>query len=459
MQRRQFLTRVGQASAVASATAFASSTRGAGPDGANDRVRVGWIGCGGRGRFVARHLRNVHGVQFVAACDVYERNLAGAKEWIGEGCRTYHDFRQLLDQTDMDAVLVATPDHWHAIPAVLACQAGKDVYVEKPLGHNIAEGRAMVRAAREHKRVVQAGTQQRSAAHFAAMREIVQSGRLGPVHFVRIWNYRNMTPGGIGRKPDSDPPEGLDWDFYLGPAPLVPFNRNRFLGSYRYFYDYSGGIITDWGTHRFDSMLQVMGDELALTSVTACGGRFELDDGGDVPDVQQVTYEFPGFVLSYEASAINAHGMGGRTPGRAYYRADGKDDRPNGLAFYGTNGTIFADRLGFEIYPELKPGRSTLRRPADEITPDFFRTERQEGSSPDSTFLHVTNFIDCVRSRNRPAADVEIGHQASNVAHLGNIAYHVGRKLQWNAKTEHFTDDDGANRLLSREARQPWDLV
>jgi predicted dehydrogenase len=403
-------------------------------------------------------MRSVPGVEFVAVCDVYERNLARAKDWIGGDCRAYKDFRELLDQGDVDAVLVATPDHWHAIPTVLACQAGKDVYVEKPLGHNVREGQAMVRAAREHNRVVQTGTQQRSAAHFATVREIIQSGQLGKVHFVRIWNYRNLFPDGIGREADSDPPEGLDWEFYLGPAPQVPFNANRFLGSYRYYYDYCGGIITDWGTHRFDSVHQVMGQEVP-TSVSASGGRFELDDGGDVPDIQQVTYEYPGFVVSYEASALNAHGCGGRTPGRRYYRADGKEDRPNGMALYGTDGTLFMDRLGFEIYPELKRGASTLRRREDEITADLFRTVRQDGSSPDSTPLHTANFIECVRTRNRPAADVEIGHHASNVAHLGNIAYHAGRKLRWDGEAEEFEGDAEANRLLGREARKPWDLI
>jgi predicted dehydrogenase len=458
MQRRQFLKRVAQTSAGASAAVLTSNRAHAGPLGANDRVRIGWIGCGGRGRFVAGHMRNVPGTEFVAVCDVYERNLAAAKEWGGEGCRAHRDFRELLDQDDVDAVLIATPDHWHAIPTVLACQAGKDVYVEKPLGHNVREGRAMVQAAREHNRIVQTGTQQRSAPHFETIHQIIQSGQLGKVHFVRIWNYRNLYPRGIGRKVDSDPPEGLDWDFYLGPAPLVPFNRNRFLGSYRYFYDYSGGIITDWGTHRFDSMHQVMGQEVP-TAVAASGGRFELDDGGDVPDIHQVTYEYPGFVVSYEASALNAHGSGGRTPGRAYYRANGQDDRPNGLAFYGTNGALFADRIGFEIYPELQPGRSTLRLAPEEITPDFFRMERREGAAPDSTFLHVSNFIDCVRSRARPAAEVEIGHHASNVAHLGNIALHTGRKLRWDGETEAFAGDAEANRLLGREARRPWDLI
>jgi predicted dehydrogenase len=423
-----------------------------------DRVRVGLIGCGGRGRIVADKMRQVEGVDFVACSDVYEGNLQAAKQWAGSRCAAFADFRELLDQTDIDAVLVATPDHWHAIPTVMACQAGKDVYVEKPLGHNIREGQAMVRATRQHDRVVQTGTQQRSAPHFARMHEIVHSGELGKVHYVRIWNYRNTYPNGMGRQPDSTPPEGLDWEFYLGHAPRVPFNRNRFRGNFRWFWDYAGGIITDWGTHRFDSMHQVMGIDRP-GSVVAAGGRFELDDGGDVPDTMQVTYEYPGFIVSYEASALCAHGMGGRTAGRAYYRANNTDDRPNGLAFYGTNGAMFADRLGFEIYPELKPGRTAHRRRPEEITPDLFRMERHMGASADSTLAHCANFIDCVRTRQRPAADVEIGHRSTAVVHLGNIAYRTGRKLQWDADKEEIVGDADASKLLARAARKPWDLI
>ena len=179
-------------------------------------------------------------------------------------------------------------------------------------------------------------------------------------------------------------PEGLDWDFYLGPAPLVPFNRGRFLGSFRNYFDYSGGIVTDYGTHRFDSMRQVTG-ALAPKTVSASGSLFDLHDGRDIPDVLQITYEFPDFVLSYESCAVNAHGMGGRTTGRRYYRANNTDDRPNGLAFYGTNGTLFADRLGFEIYPELKRNMNLARLAAERITPDLFRMEKADGFSPDST--------------------------------------------------------------------------
>jgi len=418
--------------------------------GANERVNVALIGCGGRGMAVARLMRQVPGVEFVAACDVYTPNAAAAKAWAGGECREYADFRRVLERKDVDAVLIGTPDHWHAIPTVLACQAGKDVYVEKPLGHNIREGRAMVQAARRYDRVVQTGTQHRSAPHYKEVEKIIRGGELGRVHFVRMWNYMNQFPNGFGRLPDGEPPAGLDWDFYLGPAPKVPFNKNRFLGTFRWFWDYAGGLMTDWGTHRLDSMQQVMGVEAPVT-VSASGGRFELEDGRETPDVLQVTFEYPGFVLSYESCNLNAFGTGARTPGKAYYRARGKDDRPHGEAFYGTGGTLFSDRIGYEIFPELEPGMGGGA--------PRFRTERKDVAARDTTDLHVADFIASVRSRKRPSADVEIGHRSTTAAHLGNIAYRTGRKLRWDPKKEEFIGDAEANRLLGREARKPWDLI
>jgi predicted dehydrogenase len=428
MQRREFLGAAGLAAAQRVI-------------GANDRVTVGLIGCGGRGRYVSGLMREAPGVDFAATADVYLPNAERTKEWAGTAARSYQDFRRLLEQKDIDAVLVATPDHWHAAIAVLACQAGKDVYVEKPLAHNIREGRAIVNAARRYNRIVQAGTQHRSSPHFREVQEIVQSGALGKVNWVRVWNYANLFPQGIGREPDSEPPAGLDWDFYLGPAPLVPYNRKRFLVTYRWFWDYSGGYITDFGTHRLDTVQQVMG-VTAPKTIAASGGRFSLQDAGEIPDVLQVTYEYPGFILSYESCLLNGHGVGGRTPGMKYYNAKGAEDRPNGMAFYGTNGALYADRIGYEIYPELK---STL--------------DRKQMNTTDATKLHAANFIDCVRSRKPPNAEVEIGHRSTTVAHLGNIAFKTGKKLHWNADTEEFINDGEASKLLSREPRKPWDLI
>jgi len=430
MQRRQFLSG-GALTALAAQRAM----------GANDRVRIGLIGCGGRGLYVAGLMREAPGVEYVAAADVYLPNAERARQWAGPNARAFQDFRRLIDQKDVDAVHIATPDHWHAIPTVLACQAGKDVYVEKPLAHSVREGRAMVNAARRYNRIVEAGTQHRSSPHFREVEQIVQSGALGKVNWVRVWNYANMFPNGIGREADAAPPAGLDWDFYLGPAPLVPFNRKRFLVTYRWFWDYSGGYITDFGTHRLDTVQQVMG-VTAPKTVSASGGRFSLRDAGEIPDVLQVTYEYPGFVMSYETCLLNGHGVGGRTPNMKYYNAKGAEDRPNGMAFYGTHGALYADRIGYEIYPEPK---SPL--------------ERKQMNTTDATRLHAANFIDCVRSRNKPNADVETGHRSTTVAHIGNIAFKTGKKLHWNSETEEFVDDGEASKLLARAARKPWDLI
>jgi len=452
MNRRQFLRRSTHCAVLLSGGALAVRRA----LGANDRVNLGLIGCGGRGMTVARSLRAVPNVEFAAVCDVYEPRLEAAHAWAGPSCRRFRDFRALLELKEVDAVLIATPDHWHAIPTVLACQAGKDVYVEKPLAHNIKEGRAMVDAARRHNRIVQVGTQQRSAPHYAEAARLVRGGELGPVHFVRIWNYSNLFPDGIGRAPDSEPPPGVDWDVYLGPAPKVPFNRNRFVGTYRWFWDYAGGMITDFGVHRFDSMHQVLGVS-APSSVSAAGKRYELDDGAETPDVLQATYEYPGFILSYEACNLNAHGAGGRTPGRAYYQARGAEDRPHGEAFYGANGTLICDRLGFETYPEPEPRRGAAS--ASALSAVRAPIIRREQTGADATALHAQNFIDCVRSRRQPAADLETGHASTIVAHLGNIAFRTGRKLRWDAAKEEIIGDAEASRWLGREARKPWDLI
>ena len=427
MQRRIFL---------AAAAASAQKVKGA-----NDRVRVGLIGCGGRGRYVAGFMREAPNVEFVACADVFLPNADRAREWAGSGATAYQDFRKLLERKDVDAVLVATPDHWHAGATVLACAAGKDVYVEKPLAHNIREGRAMVTAARRYDRIVQAGMQHRSAPHYKEVEQIVRSGRLGKVRFVRVWNYVNMAPHGIGRHANEAPPAGLDWDFYLGPAPQVPFNRSRFLSTFRWFRDYAGGYITDYGTHRFDTVHQVMGATAPLT-VSATGRRFDLDDDGNIPDILQVTYEYPEFILSYEAVLLSGTGIPARTPGMKYYNARGEFDRPHGEAYYGTDGTLYADRIGYEIYPDSKPvGKAP---------------ERMHMNSTDATRLHAARFIEFVRSRQRPEADVEVGHRSTTVPLLGNVSLDTGRKIRWDAVAETVVGDEEACSRLGRVGRKEW---
>ena len=439
MKRREFIKTVASSVALATTSAYSAERI----VGANNRVRAGLIGCGGRGMLVARLMREVPNVEFAAVCDVYSPNSAKAREWAGPGCKAHKDFRQLLEEKDTDAVLIATPDHWHAIPTVLACQAGKDVYVEKPLGLTIREGRAMIEAARRHNRVVQTGMQHRSAPHYKEVEELIQSGAIGEVHFVHVCNYSTVYTAEGAPPANSDPPEGLDWDMYLGPAPKVPYNRLRFQ-RYRRFFDYSGGFITDFGAHRLDSVHQVMHDDKPLSAM-GVGGLYGPKSIVDTPNVLHVTYEYRNWVLSYEGIQLNGFGTGPRIPGgRRPYNASGDLDRPHGEAFYGTKGTLFSDRVGYEIFPSA----------------------RGEGVEPksvvgrDCTDLHVKDFIDCVRSQEKPLADVEIGHKSTIVAHLGNISYKIGgRKIRWDADREQILNDSEAAALLNRQGRAPWNLI
>lgn len=441
MNRRTFLKR--GAGAVAAASVFCRSTALVAQNviGANDRINIGLIGCGTRGAIVANLMARVPGVAYTALCDVSEETVAKAKQsrYAAPGAEGYGDFRRILDRKDIHAVHVATPDHWHAIPTVLACAAGKDVYVEKPLGLTIDDGRRMVEAARKHNRIVQTGMQHRSAPHYKEVEQIVQSGGIGEVRFVRVWNY-----GGAAAQtasPDAEPPKGVDWDMYLGPAPKVPYNRQRFQGTFRRFYDYAGGYITDFGAHRLDSVHQVMHDDRPL-SAHATGGLYVRYGVEDTPDVLQVTYEYKGWTLSYEGLQMNSFGTGPRMPaGRVPYNARGAFDRPHGEAFYGSRGTIFSDRVGYELFP------------ADGGPPKSVQ-------GADRTDLHVANFIDCVRSRKQPLADVEIGHKSAVVCHLGNISYRAGaQKIHWNAENETIPDNPQAAALLKRDRRKPWDLI
>ncbi|MCW5964283.1 MAG: Gfo/Idh/MocA family oxidoreductase [Bryobacterales bacterium] len=435
MKRRQFV-----------ATALAASQ----VLGANERVRLALIGCGGRGRYVAGFAKEHPNAAFVATADVYLPNAEAAAGQLG-ATTPLQDFRRLLDRKDVDAVFLATPDHWHAQIAVLAAEAGKDVYVEKPLSYSVAEGRQILQAAERTKRLISAGMQHRSAPHFAQAADLVQSGYLGAIKYVRIWNYVNWHPSVIASVPDSAAPDGLDWDMYLGPAPKVAFNRQRFLSNFRHFQDYAGGTITDFGTHRFDTMHQIMGlsgTAAAPRKIAAAGGRLVLEGAGDNPDLMQATFEYNDFVLTYEGVNFNGHGGGFRTPQWRYYNAIGERDMPNGMAFFGTKATLIAERVGFEIHAE--PGSRLDPKP---------RTEAKAQAAKDATREHAQHFVDAVRGVTPANATAMHAHMATNIGHLGNIALRVGQKLEWDAEQERFTNSPEANTLLRREPRMPWKLV
>jgi len=420
--------------------------------GANRRIRLGLIGCGGRGLYDTGFMKELPDVEVAAVCDVWLSLAEKARASAGGAAAANQDFREVLARKDIDAVVVATPDHWHAAVTILACEAGKHVYVEKPLAHNVGEGRVMVEAARRTGRIVQVGTQHRSAPHLAEAAEIIRGGELGNVHFVRVWNFANMSPDGIGHAPDGSAPADLDWNMYLGAAPEHPYNRLRHGPTFRWFREYSGGLITDYGTHRFDTVHQIM-NATAPLAVSASGGRYVLHDDGDQSDLIQATYEYPGFVMSYEGCLFSAHGLGGRTPGLKYYNARGEFDRPNGMAFYGTNGALFVDRLMWEIYPDLKPA-PWLARPG-ELSHET-RIARRTRQGADATRLHTQAFIEVLRDGRKCPYDVATGHASTTVAHLGNIALSTGRKLRWDAARERFVDDPAADKLLGRAWRGEW---
>jgi predicted dehydrogenase len=468
MERRDFLKAAGSGVAALTASSFQQIY------GANDRLRVGLIGCGARGTFDARlmrgtqediramapecfhdgnldpRLRAPRNVEIAALCDAYHSRMDAAKKWAPQA-RAYPDFRRLLEDKEIDAVIVATPDPWHAAMLILSCDAGKDVYLEKPVIYRIGEANSMLAAVRRNRRIVQIGTQHRAADHIAEAAKIIQSGKIGEVRFVRVWNYMNASFGNPP-VPDSDPPADLDWDAWLGPAPNVPFNRNRL--NYRAFMDYTNGIISDFGNHRFDSVHQIMGEEIPLT-VTSSAVRFNKTVAGDIYDMQTATYEYPGFILNYEACNYNGHGLGGRTEGMRYYSMRGPEDRPHGMAFYGTEASLFVDRIGMELYPEPKPpATGAMKRDAWEP-----RMEKIKVNEDEPTPLHTRYFVDGVRDRKEPFASIEVGIRATTIACMGNVAHWTGRKLKWDAEKRRFTGDEEANKHLFRPYRKPWDLV
>src|SRR5581483_313148 len=257
--------------------------------GANDRIGVGLIGAGGMGQSNMRDFMRSGQVDIVAIADPYDPNLDNAVSTTLGRAKGYRDFRKVLDHKYVDAVIIATPDHWHAIPMIAACEAGKDVYEEKPLSHTLFEGRKMVEAAAKHNRVVQVGTQQRSGEHFQKAVELVRSGKIGKVTYAETWIHGNQFPEGIDDLPDSDPPPWLDWDLWLGPAPARRYNRNRAIYNFRWFWDYSGGILTDWGTHLLDVVHWAMGVNAPKT-IYATGGKFLLQDNRETPDTLEVVY-------------------------------------------------------------------------------------------------------------------------------------------------------------------------
>ena len=424
--------------------------------GANERINVGLIGFGLIGRFHLAALKAQPDVQVTAVSDAHQGRLEQGAEMAGGQVAKYRDFRKLIADKNVDAVYVATPDHWHALMTMLACDAGKDVYVEKPLTLFVREGRWMFEVAKRTKRVIQVGTQNRSGPPFQKARELIRQGRLGQLVSASNNNSRNVMPG-FGNPPDGPPPPDLDYDMWLGPAPKRPYNPNRSIYHFRWFWDYSGGQATNLGQHSLDLVHWMLGVR-APKSVYSLGGRWFLKDNCEVPDTQDVIMEYPGFNVTcqYREATAGKSGLG-----------------MGGLTFYGTYGYLPISRRGFELDPDPKVNPNNIvagilgvkGHPVGGPQLEFeeagrFWTEAAKDDSGDAIkdyARHARNFLDCVKSRGQPLSDLESGHQVVTACHLSNLSLRLGRKLVWDAEKEEVVGDREANHMLTRPYRAPWD--
>jgi predicted dehydrogenase len=421
--------------------------------GANERVGVGFIGAGLIGKRHLLDFRDQPDVTPVGVAETHRGRRDEARPILGGSAKGHGDFRRLLDDRHVEAVVVSTPDHWHALMTMMACAAGKDVYVEKPLTLFVREGRWMIDVARRHRRVVQVGTQQRSGPHYQRARQLIREGHLGKISSVRMQAFRNIMPG-YGSPPDQDPPPGLDWDMLLGPAPARRYNPNRALYHFRWFWDYSGGQMTNLGQHALDIAHWYLGAS-GPRAVTSLGGRFSLRDNGETPDTQDAIIEYDGW------TAVWSHREASRGPGSIY-----------GLEFFGPKGSLAISRRGFVVTADRKVApEDTVPRFTDEPPvggPDpggragragYWTRALQDtsGDARDQLRRHARNFLDCVKSRGQPVSDLESGHRVATVCHLANIALRLRRTVRWDADKEMILGDREAAQMLARPYRAPWD--
>ena len=403
--------------------------------GANERIRLGFIGVANRGQQLMDAFLQHSDCEIVALCDVDKEILAKANSRLEGKADCYEDFRKLLDRTDIHAVVIATPDHWHAIQTIMACKSGKDVYVEKPLSITVVEGRKMVEAARKYNRIVQVGLHRRSSPLYMQLVQLVQEGKVGKITVSRAYRLSNMAPTGIGHAPPTEPPPHLNWDLWLGPRPLRPFQATIHPYKFRWWDLYSSQM-ANWGVHYLDAMRWVTGD-LGPSSVCAMGGRFAVDDDRTIPDTMEAVFEFPAGRLAifgqYEAS------------GNPIFPVAGAE-----LEFRGTIGTAYIGSRTINVVPE-RGGQ--FQDPAPRMEP-----MKIEGPPGDPTVLHARNFLDCIRSREKPNCDVEEGHRSTTCSLIANISLMLRARLDWDPVNERFTNMPEANNLLHYEYRKPWSL-
>lgn len=444
MRRRNFTK---NASAVmAGGILLGSSALNAKPskNSLNTKLQIGVIGCNGMGWSNTNSILKIKDVDLVGICDVDDnvvnRRMESYANLRKNTPKTYGDYRELLNDPDIDAVIIGTPDHWHCKIMVDAVNAGKHVYVEKPVANTIEEANLMVKAAEKTGMVVQAGQWQRSGPHYKKSIEIVRSGVLGNIRLVKVWAYQGwMKP--VPVLPDSVPPEGVDYDFWLGPAPKRPYNPNRYHFNFRWFWDYAGGLMTDWGVHEIDIALYAM-NARAPISVMATGGKLAYpDDASETPDTLQAVFQYDGFNMLWE------HATGIDT---------GPYGRREGIAFIGNNGTLIVNREGYEVIVEREAqGYSSWGANKMKTMESY-----SNSGGPNHLDLHTQNFVDAIR-KNDPSilnTHIESGSVAAINAQMGNIAYKTGRKVYWDPMKEEFKNDEEANKLIHANYHNGWEV-
>lgn len=391
--------------------------------GPGDTVNLGIIGVRSQGKSLATALARLPGAHIATLCDVDDSVLATAVRAVAaEQGRTpamERDFRRLLDDPAIDAVVIATPNHWHATMAAMTLQAGKDLYLETPVTHTLAEGQMLAAVAQSSNRIVAVGLPQRSGQQFLSAVDYLRSGRLGTVHLAKAWTVQQRKP--IGRHADTAVPDGVDYDLWLGPAPARPFNVNRFHFNWQWFWDYGGGELGHWGVQMLDVARWGLGVGLPR-QIAAMGGKHHFRDDQETPDTLLVNYAYPQATITWE---------------HRLWSPFAQDGRSAAVAFHGDLGTLIVDRGGWKVYG----GRDAPTAPGG----DFLNP-------------HLQDFLDCVRSRQQPACDLEAGRQSSALCHLGNIAYRLGRSVDFDPVRESFGSDRAAAGFANREPRGPWTL-
>ncbi len=437
MNRRNFLQKSALSAAGLGLSPLFGSAYGAvyGQKAPSNKVKVALIGCRSMGFGDLSTFLNYPEVECVALCDIDDewlnKRAADVQKSTGKKVpNLYKDWRRVIDNKDVDVVIIGTPDHWHCLPTIYACQAGKDVYVEKPLSNTIEECNSMEKAARKYERIVQVGQWQRSDPHWDEAANYLKAGNIGRIRTVKVWAYQDSKPS-LPIVPDSAVPAGVDYDMWLGPAPKRPFNIYRFHYNFRFFWDYAGGLMSDWGVHLLDYALEGMGVGLPTRVCTGGGKLAYPNDAMETPDTLMATYAYKDFNIIWDHACGINHGLFGKK---------------EGLAFFGEKGTMVLTRDGWEVIPVVAGKDARM-----EAVP----FKKGEGKG---LYNHVGNFLSCIKSRELPNADIAIGARVAKMAHLANISCRLQREVRWNDAANIFIGDEEATALSKAYYRAPWEL-